>query len=108
MILILIYRASSGPLAGVDVHVADQVSGDGGATVVQWRFPGKLDVLGTNLLGLKVSWFERHVEDVDVARGFKSAGLACQSDRVQASVAVTVSLHSTNTYICSHMRTRYK
>ncbi len=86
------HRAGGDPLAGVDVHVADLVAGDGGATVVLWRHPAQLDVLGPDLVGLQHARRRRHVEDVDATGGLESAGLACQLDGVEAGVALAVCL----------------
>ena len=53
--------ACGSPLSGVNVHVSNQVPGDGGAAVVQWRIPAKFDVFSANLIRVQVARFKWHV-----------------------------------------------
>ena len=49
-------------------------------------------MLGTHFVRVQIARLERHIEDVNVAGGFKGTGFAGQTNGVLASIAVTVSL----------------
>jgi hypothetical protein len=85
--------AGGHPLPAVNVHVADQIAGDGRAAVVLRRQPAQLDVLGADLVGHEVARLGGHVEDVDVGRGLEGAGLAGQLDGVAAGVPSAIRLN---------------
>ena len=86
------YGACSGPFSGVNIHVSHQISCDWSTTVIKGWIPAELDVLGTHFVRVQIARLEWHIEDVNVARGFKGTGFAGQTNGVLASIAVTVSL----------------
>ena len=84
--------AGGHPLPAVDVHVADQVVLDGGATVVLWRQPAQLHVLGSHLVRHEGPRLGGHVKHVHVAGGLESSCRTAQLNRVLAGVTGSVRL----------------
>lgn len=88
----------SHPLPAVNVHVPDQVAGDGSASVILWWSPTQLDVFCSDLVNVHVSTFAGNIQHVHVGGGLECSSLANQLDCVSASVACSVSLETK--YFC--------
>ena len=86
------HSAGGDPLSSVDVHVSDQVVGDGSPAVVLGRLPTELDVLSPDLVRHEVPRFGGHVEHVDPSARLEGPGLAGQPDGVDTGVAGAVGL----------------
>ena len=97
------YRARCYPFTSVNIHISYKVAGDRSTTIICWWLPAKFDMLGTDFIGYKTSWFQWYIEYVYVCTRFKRSCFASQFYRISSCIAVSIRLKSDDIFKYGHI-----